>query len=340
VRVAVVGAGVVGMAAAAHLAERGDDVVCYEAMPGPMTVRSAGSTRIFRLAHGSAEMVELAAVAKAGFGRWSEQAGERLVGGQTCVVTGADVEAWAAAMDAAGAAHDVVSALSSSGPPARSLPAPVLVDRAGGVIDVDAVRSHLSTVVGRRVIHEPVHALDQIGDAAQVWGSNGEARYDRVVIAAGSGTSPLAQQVGIHTPSALAHHARFSFRLDNSSPARDPSGLPAWIDQPPSGLATYQHRSGPGLWCVGGHLPDADVAWELGQQEAVGRARAAVREYARRNLDVEARVVETLYCTVTPGLGDGVNITRNGPFAAVHGENLFKFAPVIGSLIERALRLD
>jgi sarcosine oxidase len=57
VRVAVVGAGVVGLATTAALLERGADVVCFERAGGPMTERSAGSSRIFRLAHGTPELV-------------------------------------------------------------------------------------------------------------------------------------------------------------------------------------------------------------------------------------------------------------------------------------------
>jgi sarcosine oxidase len=41
-------------------------------------------------------------------------------------------------------------------------------------------------------------------------------------------------------------------------------------------------------------------------------------------------VIERLYCTHNPDLGDGVQFLRNGPVVAVYGENLFKFAPLIG----------
>ena len=69
-RVAVVGAGVVGLSTTAALLERGADVVCFERAGGPMTERSAGSSRIFRLAHGDPELVALARTARAGFERW------------------------------------------------------------------------------------------------------------------------------------------------------------------------------------------------------------------------------------------------------------------------------
>ena len=44
----------------------------------------------------------------------------------------------------------------------------------------------------------------------------------------------------------LEHHVRFT------CPFEGPAGVPAWIDSPDLGLHTYQHRSGPGRWSVGG----------------------------------------------------------------------------------------
>ena len=102
-RVAVIGAGVVGLSATAALLERGAEVVCYERSGEPMAERSAGSSRIFRLAHREPELVRLAADARAGFDRWAERAGRPMIVPSGCVISGADVPAWTAAMGAAGA---------------------------------------------------------------------------------------------------------------------------------------------------------------------------------------------------------------------------------------------
>ncbi|MFD1046787.1 FAD-dependent oxidoreductase, partial [Kibdelosporangium lantanae] len=48
--VAIVGAGVVGLAVARALLRRGHEVVCFEAGT-PMGARSVGDSRIFRYAH-------------------------------------------------------------------------------------------------------------------------------------------------------------------------------------------------------------------------------------------------------------------------------------------------
>jgi sarcosine oxidase len=37
-----------------------------------------------------------------------------------------------------------------------------------------------------------------------------------------------------------------------------------------------------------------------------------------------------------PNLGDGVEFRRNGPILAIYGDNLMKFAPVLGAALAKA----
>jgi sarcosine oxidase len=83
-------------------------------------------------------------------------------------------------------------------------------------------------------------------------------------------------------------------------------------------------------------LDPALTAWELGREAATVASRDAVLGYARRHLTVEPRIVDSLYCVTTPGLGDGFELRRNGPILAVYGENLFKFAPLLGDVLAAA----
>jgi sarcosine oxidase len=326
-RIAVIGAGVVGLSATAALLEQSADVVCYERAGEPMTERSAGSSRIFRLAHREPELVALAADARAGFERWAERAGRPMIVPSGCVISGADVPVWAAAMEAAGAPLEMPAGPDRLRLPARRPPAETLLDPSGGVVDVDSVRDYLTGLTKQALRLETVDAVDADG---HVWTRSGPARFDVVLLAAGAGTSTLATQVGIAVPGELEHHARFTFPVDPAI------GWRSWIDLPATGLGSYQHASGPGRWAVGGHLDPAVTAWEVGRDAATAASREAVLEHAREHLTVEPRVIETIYCTPTPGLGDGFHVQHAGRVVAVHGENLFKFAPVLGATLAAA----
>lgn len=330
-RVAVVGAGVVGLSTTARLLERGVDAVCYERSGVVMRERSAGSSRIFRLAHSTPELVRLAQLARVGFREWEKTAGTPMVSTSGCVISGDNVPGWAVAMKEAAAPYEVVDGASERlRLPAREPPSEALLDPSGGVVDVDAVRAHLGALTRGAVVGEHVYALEADSIGASVWSPTGKARFDVVVVAAGSGTSPLAAQVGIYTPSALAHHVRFSFPVDRSEVWQ------CWIDTPTAGLGTYQHQSGPGVWSVGGHLDPAVTAWEVGPDAATSASRETVLRYVREHLEVEPRIVESLYCATTPDLGDGFEVRRNGSILAIYGENLFKFAPLLGGVLATA----
>ena len=317
----MVGGGVVGLATAASLVRRGVEVVCFERST-VMGERSAGSSRIFRLAHVDADLVRLADRARAGFARW----GAGIVAPVGCVVSGGDAAQRASAMAAVGVAHELRDTADGLGLPVSGpVAAPVLLDPAGGVVDVDAVRTRLIGLAGHAVVHAEVERVD--GAAVRVGGAT--LAFDAVVLAAGAGTAALAAEVGIDLPSALQHHARFTFPLDGGP-------RPAWIDAPAAGLRTYQHRSGPGRWSVGGTVDAAAVAWAVGPEEATRASRAAVLRFARERLTVVPEVGETLYCTHAPDTGDGITFARSGAVLAVWGENLMKFAPVLGDALAAA----
>src|SRR4051812_27649663 len=142
-RVAVIGGGVVGLSATVALLRQGVDVRCYEAGE-PMGERSAGDTRIFRLAHVYPDMVVQAGRSRELFAEWSELAGATFIDEVGTVVSGAEVKRWADAMAAAGAAHEMVEAGSQLlRLPARAFAGPALIDPSGGVIRVDRIRAFL-----------------------------------------------------------------------------------------------------------------------------------------------------------------------------------------------------
>ena len=314
------------MSTTAALLDAGVDAVCFERSGVVMGERSAGSSRIFRLAHTDPDLVLLAAQARAGFARWAERAGRPMVDRCGCVVSGGDAADRAAAMKTAGAAFELVEPGSDRlRLPATVTAGPVLVDPEGGVVDVDAVRALLVARAGHAVVPKAVDAVEPAGAGAVVRTRRRTRNFDAVVLAAGSGTSALAAQVDIATPSALVHHFRVTFPFDEGA-ARHQS----WIDGPADGLHTYQHRSGPGRWSLGGTVDPELVAWEVGRDAAVAASREVLLAYARERLTVEPRIVDGLDRNACADAGDGITFLRSGPVLAVHGENLMKFGPVLG----------
>jgi sarcosine oxidase len=330
----VIGGGVVGLSATAALLRQGAEVRCYE--PGePMGERSAGDTRIFRLAHAYPDMVVLAGRSRALFAEWGERAGATFVDDVGTVVSGAEAGRWATAMATAGAAHEMVEA----GSPLLRLPAriftgPALIDPSGGVIRVNRIRAFLVDAVGDCLRQVHVDAIEETEAGVRVSSSTDSDTYDAAVICAGAGTSALAAGVGIDTPSALEHHLRFSFPIRPTAPAP----LQCWITEPADGLlGTYQHLAAPGLWAVGGEIDPALVNWESGRQAAEQASLEAVTAYVAEHLPfVEPRPVGQVYCTHNPDLGDGLQFVRRGRVLATYGENLMKFAPLLGEMVARA----
>jgi sarcosine oxidase len=328
-RIAVVGAGITGLALTSSLVQAGHDVRCFEAGT-PMRARSVGGTRIFRAAHRRPELVDWAMRARHGWDHWSAEAGEQLVGTQGTVVSG-DVAAWAGAMAAAGAPHTISD--EAPGLPADDAGGPFLLDPAGGAIQAEAAGRFLVARIGSAVLtHTRVTAVAADGTVTT---DDGGSAFDSVVVTAGSGTAALAAPLGIEVPTTLVRHARFTYPLRD--PARTP---PCWLEESETwetGFTTYQHLAGPGRWAIGGHFPLDLVAWGVAPDDATAVQRDVVTRYAAERISgVEPTVVETVTCDFEHGLGDGLTAGRNDRVLALWGDNLFKMAPVLAATVARA----
>lgn len=252
-------------------------------------------------------------------------------------MNGSDVNKWASAMAEAGAQHSVVESTSDRlRLPTNALPGPLLIDHAGGVLDVERIGSFLRSATTTAVVMDPVYRVEPRGMGVTVSSASGRYDYDCVVISAGAGTCALAAQVGLYTASSLAHHARFTFRLRDRG--LTPQCLLEKSESWRAGFSTYQHMNTPDQWAVGAHIEPSKSAWELGREHVVAYSRELVTDYVRANLEgVEPHVLNELYCSIIPGLGDGFNIVRNEHSLAIYGENLFKLAPVLGKQLSDAV---
>jgi sarcosine oxidase len=335
VRVAVIGAGVVGLATAQQLLLRGVEVDCYEA-EAPMAGRSLGDTRIFRLLHADPELAALAMQAKEGWQEWSAMAGKTLVGSEGVLVSGQPAYAWHQATEAAGASVQFSEGLPASCEvPAHRPVGPFAYDAAGGVIDVRSTGEFLVRQLGHRLIAEPVVAIEANGERARIVTAHRDTSYyDAVVVAAGAGTPKLAADAGVRLPDRLERHVRFTFRLEAAITP------PCWIERSEawrSGFTSYSQLTSPTTWAIGAGLPASDVAWELGADEVERRSRAAVVAYVEEALNgVAPTPIDKIACDVTLPGGDGFDAEMIGPIVFVWGDNLFKFAPWLGRQLAKA----
>ena len=333
-RVAVVGAGVIGLSTAIRLLERGADVTVYEAET-PMSQRSAGSSRIFRLAHATPELVELAGVARRAFEEWSGLGGVQMLARTGTALTGNEVSDWAAAMLAAGAEHRITDSTEGLDLPVKRVDAPVLIDPNGGPIDAFEVGQFLVGATRSVLTHDTAFRLEPHGRMTRVWSANGRRDFDACLLVAGLGTWQLAAQIELYTPSVLFHHVRFTFRLREL--AANPLCLVEKSEAWRPGFTTYQHLAAPGQWAVGAHFEPTESRWELGRDHVVATSRRRTVDYVRENLHgAEDHIVDELYCSVASSWGDGFGALRKGSVLALYGENLFKLAPAIGRLLADA----
>ncbi len=131
--VVVVGAGIIGLAAADALVRRGADVVVLE-RGEPGDGQSAGAARGFRHLHATGAQIADAVAARALWDAWSARAGEPLVGEEGALRLGGDVAADAARLRACGVAAEVVEHAGDRHPALRPDAGPLLWDPRGGAI--------------------------------------------------------------------------------------------------------------------------------------------------------------------------------------------------------------
>ena len=323
---AVVGAGIVGLAAADSLARAGVDVRCFEAAE-PGSGQSAGHTRVFRHIHDRADLVELVARARWGWDEWGERAGEPLVGNEGVLFASPDAEELAALLAEAGVEHRVVDEheqrrlLPVLEPPGGA----ALYDVRGGAIRAGEAVAALVAGLGERLVREEVVAVDRDGLVETAFGSR---RFDRVLVCAGARTPELAEPLGIDLPLEIRDHTRATFRTRSGH-----GRLACWMDRTNAFGATIYSGPVPALdaFAVGLATEDSDPAGSV----------ARVRTYVERGLpglDPEPADTITRPLTILPWHPDAFAIWEADAVLVFAGHNLFKFAPVLGDLLADACR--
>ncbi|HWC26488.1 MAG TPA: FAD-dependent oxidoreductase [Solirubrobacteraceae bacterium] len=338
--VAVIGAGIVGLAVAFETARDGVSVVCLD--PAPGRLQSTGPGRIFRLTHDLAEAVVRARAAEVAWRRWEADLGRTLIDRGGCVVLGEDARAHAAALEAAGAevrfARD--GAALSLAAPLRPAGAPALLDAHGGVIDATGAVRLLAARVRPRA--RLVAGVERDGDVVRLHTAQREVvTADQLVIAAGTETRALAATLGLELPPAQrCRQVRLALR-----PAGALRTLACcFLDRRrslPSGWSFYGLPLGDGIVAVGGDSTEAPFdAARCDPDESRRESERQVRDWLALHGEGAEFVgrVECVQAPVDVPGGAPYAITRAGPVVAVRGNNLFKFAPLIGADVRAELQ--
>jgi sarcosine oxidase len=340
----VVGAGVVGLAAACTLAERGVDVRCLErAEPG--AGQSAGLTRVFRHVHDDERLVRLARESRAGWAEWEARAGQRLVGDEGALLAGIDLAEDASRLAAAGVEGRLVDRVEQAkrlpilDPPAEQ----ALLDPAGGAIRARRTVAALAAWLGPRLVRAEVLGLHPDRDGVVVHTTEGLWRAERCLVCAGVGTQRLAAALGIELPVATACHARATHRV---RPRHERERLACWLDRLGAwgDLAYGSPVGGSGRYAVGVQGPGGDApvpdGGALSAHVDLRPAIERIRRYVKRALPgLEPEPVSIRLCvTTTLSFGrDAFAAWTVGPVTLFAGNNLFKHAPALGSLLADAV---
>jgi sarcosine oxidase len=317
-KVAVVGAGVMGCATAWAFRERGADVTLFEQFePGHVRGSSHGQTRIFRLAYPEQRWVELADEALIGWRQLEQQVGTGLLGltGFVEICSSVDVSSHNA-LEARLISHRLVD------PSDLGFTAPVgwvaLVQPEGGVVFAD------EAVVALRgdtpVVRRKVESLDEV-DA------------DVVVVTAGSWVTDLVPDL----PVTVTRETVAYFACDGERPSvvelDDATRNHAMfsLHDPQYGLKAGVHH--------GGHVADPNVD-EPPDDRVVEQIAAWVAE---RFPDVDPTPVAAETCLYTTTADENFILERRGRVvigSACSGHG-FKFAPAVGrKLAALALERD
>ncbi len=337
-RVAVVGAGVVGLATASALLDSGATVRLYE-RNSPGLEQSKGRTRVFRLAHGDARLVELAARSERLWREWESRFRRRLVSDEGLIVTGDEtVAVWTRAMSDAGARHMVLSIAEATTrlPVACPVGSSALFDPAAGPTRARRTVECLQVVCAGCLRQEEIVEIDHTATACAVSTSTGSWECDEVIITAGVETGRLAAAAGIGVETPVIHGSRFTYSILEGY--RDRS-LACWIDS----SGAY----GPGYTSYGQRVGSTDsyavgVSWgeteDLTSDEENALQRQKAPDYMREAYPgLDPVPVGEIRCSyAVRGLradGDGFMARRSGGITALYGNNLFKFAPLLGRLL-------
>lgn len=333
--IAVVGAGILGLATAFELQRRGARVTLYETgQPGQG--QSAGQSRIFRHAHADPRLVDYAVTARGIWREWSELLGHELIAPDGALAIGPAVGDQYAILNE----HPGVDARLVDGEELRErLPVvadydgTVMLDATGGSIATLTAISLLSERLNDAIVRDHVLSVRQLGSQdVEVRTGTGLRHHDAAVICAGRGTASLARGLGLSLPVEQGAHVRVSFRPRSGVPSlatlQDSSGV---FGEAGVYAAAAEDRSRYGVGLAAA-VPVGEDGTMLAPDGLAEHVRRVVAYVGRALPGLDPEPLDYVHCWVTrlPWGDDGVAVWTAGDVALVAGHNLFKHAPALG----------
>ena len=345
VDVAVVGAGIVGLATADALRRRGASVACLDG-GAPGHGQSAGAARGFRHLHADPALTRLAVRSRAGWRRLEERAGVALLERGGVLRLGGDHEADAAALRAAGLAPRVLGRAEAQPylPWLAADAEPLLLDPDGGSLRAPAALAALTELVGDALVRARVTALEPLpgAGAVRLRTTAGTVECGRCVLCAGAGTERLVAPLGLQIARERHAHLRLTFAVAE----RAPGPIAVWSDRSGRyGAGAYGTPEGAGRYAIGLTVADYPAVEDPLAETVPGgvdlrAARARLRRYVRAALPglvpepVDA--VLRLTTTLRGRPSDAFGLWRHDAVLAFAGHNVFKHAPALGELVAGA----
>lgn len=341
-RVAVVGAGIIGLATAWALERRGFSCLLFE-QGAPGGGQSGSDSRIFRHAHDDPRQSELAKRAREGWAEWEGEFGSRLISADGALVIGEHgVERLKRYSRTTGAeVHPLgPEELAKALPVLAHFDGPAMIDPAAGAIHSRLVLACLISAAGPNLVPETVDSVtSRKGGGVNVSTSSGTREFDAVVVATGAAIAGLANTAGLEIPI----DNRVQVRL--TAPLREPNadaplaclqdssrvfGRAAAFGSPVRGNREYAV----GLYATAAVDPDEGGAAQI------ERLTSRTREYiakAMPGLDPSSVKPFQRWITEVPWSPEGLAIWQSDNTYFVAGRSLFKYAPELGRVLAESV---
>jgi sarcosine oxidase len=337
----VLGGGIVGLATAHTLLDRGHDVICLEAESLPGQLQSRGLTRIFRIAHFDPSLVALAREASDDWAEWERHFERRLVGSEGLLVRGAGAASRSAALDASGLNYEML------GPEAQLARLPLalpwdeaLYDPHGGAIRAQRTVSLLAHALGSRLrLGQCATRLREYNGGFRIETAAGHFFCRQLIICAGASTPALAGDLGVRLEQSLFRHVRCTFAV---RPELHGKPLSCLIESTEH-LGVYGVPvGGQPLYAIGLNVHSHEhPAESTNDDEIAFTAGCDLSEYAREYLPgLDPTPLDEVRCLFQDAPfvqeGDGVAAWQEHQLLIFAGNNHFKLAPALGRLLADA----